>query len=173
MVTTSAKNFSARFHILCDHAGFVKDRGRAAEVTRFFDVRQTTARNWLVESICPRDQTLQKIISRLKRYERLSNSISPKALQVWLEKGDSYIPNPFHISPETPVSPDYDFLALYKVYALIMKMADNAGIDITALPHDTANTLLYELSQQNLETIHLSRANKLIREKLKSVFAEQ
>lgn len=173
MAIAPANNFSARFHILCDQTGFVKGRGRAAEVSRFFDVSQTTVRNWLIESFCPRDQTLQKIISRLRRYDRLSDSISPKALQLWLEKGDSYIPNPFQASHESPVSPDYDFLALYKVYGLITQVAEDAGVEITDLPCDIANSLLYELSTQNIETIHRSRAKKLIREKLKSVVLDR
>ena len=121
MTKASAINFSARFHILCDHAGFIKDRGRATEVTRFFDVGQTTARNWLVESICPRDRTLQKIIARLERYDRLPDNVSPKALQVWLEKGDSYIPNPFDDSMRGVETNEHELLGYTKCLRLFQK----------------------------------------------------
>lgn len=169
MTKTSANNFSARFHILCDHAGFIKDRGRATEVTRFFDVGQTTVRNWLVESICPRDRTLQKIIARLDRYDRLPDNVSPKALQVWLEKGDSYIPNPFNDSMRGVKTNEHELLRLYKMFALVSKVVDEMSIDIYSFPDDVLNELFSELCNENLDNINRNRANKIIRDRFKSL----
>ena len=87
--------FSDRFHELCDVAGFVSGRGRATEVSRFFNIGITSARNWLVEDICPRNHTLVKILARLQKYGRLDKSIDEKQLLLWLEKGEVYIPSPF------------------------------------------------------------------------------
>jgi hypothetical protein len=95
-------HFSDRFHSLCDVAGFVAGRGRATEVSRYFNVGITSARNWLVEDICPRNQTLVKIIARLQKYGRLDKSYDDKQVLLWLEKGESYMANPFQEPPEMP-----------------------------------------------------------------------
>ena len=94
--------FSERFHELCDVAGFVSGRGRATEISRFFNVGITSARNWLVEDICPRNHTLVKIVSRLQKYDRLDPLYDEKQLLLWLEKGDSYIQNPLRAPQQTP-----------------------------------------------------------------------
>lgn len=169
MAQASATNFSVRFHILCDEAGFIVGRGRQTEVYRFFGVSQVTARNWLIEGICPRDETLQKIIKCLGRYGRLPENISSKVLQLWLEKGDSYIPNPFAAPKIDHRVGEHRSLNTYKIFRIVASQLDELGIDIDSFAHDEINKLLAELCDENLNNMSRNRANKIVRTRFASL----
>lgn len=169
MTRNSASSFSSRFHILCDHAQFVVGRGRQTEVARFFNVGQTTARNWLIEGICPRDETLHKIITRLQRYDRLPDHISPKALHVWLEKGSSYIPNPFDDTASDLEIHEYDLLRLYKIFSLISTKANEMSVDIDSFPKDEVSKLLAELCDEKISNIGQESFSKMVCARLESL----
>ena len=123
------KSFSERFNVLCDAAGFIEGRGRMTEVARFFDTGVSTARNWLVENKCPRVPTLEKLIKRLKKYRRLSSSIDDKSLLLWLEKGDTYVVNPFEATA-SEASAQYPLILAMNKYPQLRKALKLHGIDV-------------------------------------------
>lgn len=169
MTQTLANNFSARFNLLCDHAGFVAGRGRQTEVYRFFGVSQVTARNWLIEGFCPRHETLQKIIKRLDQQNRLPKDTSPKVLHLWLEKGDSYIPNPLVTSTADSEGSEHCALNTYKIFRIVSGELDGLGINIDSLPVDATNSLLTDLCNEKLNNMSRSRANKIVSDRFSTL----
>lgn len=128
MIKQNKSRFSDRFHELCDAAGFISGRGRAAQVSRFFDVGITSSRNWLVENICPRNPTLVKIVTRLRKDHRLDKSHDDKQIILWLEKGESYMDNPFQKPAETHKESS-ELIRVLRTYPAIDVLLNKAGID--------------------------------------------
>jgi hypothetical protein len=143
----ATSSFSERFHELCDVAGFVSGRGRATEVSRFFNVGITSARNWLVEDICPRNPTLVKIVSRLQKYNRLNESLDEKQLLLWLEKGESYIQNPFQ-EPQRSSEASTELLKVLKKHPGICRVLEQLERDMDcSTDENTANLIEKALSE--------------------------
>lgn len=126
--------FSERFGKLCDEAGFIKGRGRMSEVARFFDTGTSTARNWLVENKCPRGDTLDKLIRRLKQYRRLPESLDTRSLVIWLRMGEAYVASPF--KEDRRGATKGSLVVVMRQHPELREVFAQHGLDLTQLPLD-------------------------------------
>jgi len=108
------------------------------------------------------------MLKLLRTKRRLPKSVDPKPLQLWLERGDDYIPNPLATDSDLdhkafpPVPAD----KMIRFFVLFDSVNHDLEFDLAALKPSEAEKLLFDLYRQTA-SLSKSKAKMLIRASLR------
>ena len=142
------ENFSGRFNLLLDQAGFPAiGAGRAKALANRFGVSKSGAQNWLSKNLPPKRDSLNNIVKEI--LAELPGSYDPTQVIAWLEYGDAF-ENPFNTSPRpSPTQNLYsNHVLLIRVYISVHNIAKTKGLDIYSMPDEVLSHIYESVIQK-------------------------
>lgn len=152
----SLDGFSNRLNYVLDEMNFIQGRGRLIKFSELIDHRNTRARNWLMNNMYPRGDTMARVLDVFYEKELLSSSINKGSLLLWLEKGDKFCQNPFKSNHPSEVR-NLE-ICRAKVYFSVYQESILMGINLIQIPNKELDQF-FEQIFSSMNTLGITSLN--------------